>query len=403
MLAAKYSVTCNDCHVFALFLDEDEDCIPTNLSSCLDTAVPVHLLTESNDNPPAHAVKRTKLSPTITSVDIEEKCSSCSPSFSAISYPSSGKEGGDEVTALEQDEQMCCADTQVRHRRALQLQSRKKLSRTKYRDVSKEEVSSVVESITSVSHISQTKHVLPCYHKSHSTSPSPSMLDAPRSSWDQKDSFHNPPTKRCPSEKQRISNIPESDSQLSMNISQRIPDSVQLPAVLLSHNIHQGKRKHSATLADHVHHSCPGIKQSSCHTVKAFEGTHNSFARRNVAVVLPKTPGIKAASTAVPADKSYFNGVAEYQHDRLCCNDKTLLFGPETTPSITHHPNPVFCTLSEPTHNDDMKLESHSLGDDSESIELVAILFPFSEVKDMREGHIHVLLFARLAHTNIHI
>ena len=312
------------------------------------------------------------MSPITTSVGVETKCTS----FSAIPYPSSWKEDGEEATALEEDEQLCYTDAQVRHRRALQLQSRNKLSRTKYRDVGKEEASNVVENITSVSDISQSKPVLPHQHNSHSSSPSPSMLDAPRSSWHQKDSSHNSQTGKHPNEKQRISNIPKSDSQLSMNVSQRISDSVQLPAVSLSQNSLQGKRKHSVIHADHVHHSCPGIKQSlpgSCH---AFEGMHNCFARQNVAVVLPKTPGIKAASTAVPADKSYFNGVVEYQHHIFHCNDKTLLLDPETTASRSHHPNlksTVVCTVSEPTYNEDMKLESYSLGDDSESNKLVAI------------------------------
>jgi hypothetical protein len=354
--------------------DEDEDCIPTNLSSSPNTVTPVHLLTKSSAsiNNPHTVVEYTKLPPTTTTDGVEAKCISGSPTFSAVAHPSICNEGDEETTVLANDEKLCHADTQVRCMPALKLHSLKKLSRNKYRDVSKEEVGSVEKSITSVCDISQNEPVLPQHRKRKSSTPSPSILNASRSPWHLQHSSHNPQIGRQPSERQRTSNIPESDSQLSMNVSQRIPDSMQLPAVRLSLNSLERKR---VTLADNLHHSCPGMKQSPLgisQTGIAFEGIRNCLVKQSMAVFLPKTPGIKAASTAVPADKSYFNAVAEYQHHTFRCNGKTLLLDPETTAPRIHHPdftNAVDCAVSDSTSKDDMKLESYGLGDNSEFTE----------------------------------
>lgn len=147
-----------------------------------------------------------------------------------------------------------------------------------------------------------------------SSSPSPSLLNSLKTSKHsalcldevnlEEDALH--------SQKHNLPcKVLQNDSDVSLNMSQNMTESVELTPTLLLHTALQRKRKNSVVnWDDHITSPQKVCKDTSpCHFRSSMTG------------ILPNTPGIKAVSSVVPADKSFFNHVKESQVTTNCNHD----------------------------------------------------------------------------------
>lgn len=290
------------------------------------TTTVLSLFTESPSNPSdAPLAEHTKSSPTLCGGRMETSmCTSTSPCSSIVLSTSSRKKKmfeKDQICQMNRTEVQMKGKPEVEGTHALQKQSR-----IKYRDISRDKVDCLVQNCPSES----VADPIPSHCQySQSNSPSPSLLHAP-TSWQLEDSVQDIRAGRdfLQGAKNIVASaFPLSDTQLSLNVSQNIPESLQLPPLPKS-SPHR-KRKCSATLSEHFEHSVLEVNQILPHMNSTSQGpsctklSHEDTPQcliRPTAAVLPKTPGIRAVSSAVPFDKSFFNGVKRTKHftDSLC-------------------------------------------------------------------------------------
>ena len=217
---------------------------------------------------------------------------------------------------------------------ALRLHAAQKPSRIKYRDVNKDDVCMWADDqrgkCDPMCAVSQNGSNPDC---SQSSSPSPSLLCVPNTTWQlvhNKSEHTDTNTYNSQGSKAQgvVSTVPPGDSQFSLDVSQSIPQSLELLPPSLSPTILQRKRNHCEAFPDqcepflsshsHIHHNMPQPEHSKptppvfSSTQVVHDNTQQSpLTPSTVGLVFPKTPGIRAVSSAVVGDNTFFNGVQQ--------------------------------------------------------------------------------------------
>ena len=209
----------------------------------------------------------------------------------------------------------------------LRLHALERPSKIKYKDICKHDGTTAHiksdNSLGSPSSSSAPAHTELAAGHQDSSSPSPSLLCNPISPWKgltqvqtaTSDVGQDSP---CDDECEIVAEIPLTDSQLSLDVSQTIPPSLELLPVSTPHTAPLRKRSHAEAFHDHSDKEkpLPTPRGSPLLEPKHPGGYHitaeHTETRQNVAspsLILPKTPGVKVMSSMVLGNKDFFAGV----------------------------------------------------------------------------------------------
>lgn len=230
----------------------------------------------------------------------------------------------------------------------LRLHALERPSKIKYKDICKQDGTTAHTKLDNSLGSPSSAPELIASHQD-SSSPSPSLLCKPISPW--KGSTQVQMTTSdvgrgspCDNECETVTEIPLTDSQLSLDVSQTIPPSLELPPIYTPHTAPLRKRSHAEAFHEHSDKEKPLPAPCGSPLLEPTHprGSHVTAECTEVAspsVILPKTPGIKAMSSMVLENKAFFAGVQ--------INKKThTVVGAEVGDDDTTVPSVSTCTTT---------------------------------------------------------